>query len=164
MVVCQERFASDEIRKRVGYYMDPIQERILPKLFLELEEDDATRVTVQQETQAFVPQVCQTTVWKMQIGDELVLLMWQGGTLHVELQPAKLEWYWFTWTEVMEEHKKVQPLDFLRACGFPFVLEYKDWLLYVCLVSSQFNFVRNVRMTYSFGFESVMLANDYINA
>jgi hypothetical protein len=46
-VVCQERFASDEIRKRVGYYMDPIQERILPELFLELEEDDASIVTVQ---------------------------------------------------------------------------------------------------------------------
>jgi len=27
--------------------MDPIQERILPELFLELEEDDASIVTVQ---------------------------------------------------------------------------------------------------------------------
>jgi hypothetical protein len=33
--------------------------------------------------------------------EEFVLQMWQGGTLHSELQPGQKEWYWSTWKEMM---------------------------------------------------------------
>jgi hypothetical protein len=41
-----------------------------------------------------------------------------------------------------------------NECKDNFSLKYKDVLLYVCSVSTWFNFVRNVRMTWSFGNES----------
>ena len=34
--------------------------------------------------------------WEMQIKEEFVLQMWQGETLHSELQPGQKEWYWST--------------------------------------------------------------------
>jgi hypothetical protein len=37
----------------------------------------------------------------MQIKEEFVLWMWQGGTLYLELQPGQKEWYWSTWKEMM---------------------------------------------------------------
>jgi hypothetical protein len=37
----------------------------------------------------------------MQIKEEFVLRMWEGGTLHSELQLGQKEWYWSTWKEMM---------------------------------------------------------------
>jgi hypothetical protein len=37
----------------------------------------------------------------MQIKEEFVLWMWQGWTLHLELQADQKERYWFTWKGMM---------------------------------------------------------------
>ena len=46
MVVHQEELTSDEIRKREGYYVDPIRGIVLLGVLVELEEDDSPRVVV----------------------------------------------------------------------------------------------------------------------
>jgi hypothetical protein len=68
--------------------MDLIQGRVLSGILVKLKEEYTLRVTFQQETKSFVPQVWQTSFWEMQIKKEFVLRMWQGGTLHLELQPG----------------------------------------------------------------------------
>jgi hypothetical protein len=69
--------------------MDSIQGRILKGILVELKEEYTPRVAFQEGKVSLVPYVWQTTFWEMQIKEEFVLRMWQGGTLHSELQPAK---------------------------------------------------------------------------
>jgi hypothetical protein len=49
--------------------------------------------------------VWQAAFWEMQIGEQLVLLKWQGGTLHMKLQSMQNKWHWSAWKEMMEGHK-----------------------------------------------------------
>ena len=81
--------------------MDLIQGRVLIGILVEFKEEYTPRVAFQEGKESLVPLVWQTTFWEMQIKEEFMLQMWQGGTLHLELQPGQKEWYWSTWKEMM---------------------------------------------------------------
>ena len=74
-----------EIRMRGGHYVDLIQERVSSWILMELKEEYTSKVAFQEGKELLVPKVCQTSFWEMQIKEEFVLRMWQGGTLYSEL-------------------------------------------------------------------------------
>jgi hypothetical protein len=63
---------------------------------VELKEEYTPRFAFQQEIELLVPYMWQAEFWEMQINEEFVLRMWQGGTLYSELQLGQKEWYWST--------------------------------------------------------------------
>jgi hypothetical protein len=81
--------------------VDLIQGRVLSGILMELKEEYTPRVAFQEGKVSLVPLVWQTASWEMQIKEEFVLWMWQGGTLYSKLQPSQKERYWSTWKEMM---------------------------------------------------------------
>jgi hypothetical protein len=73
--------------------MDLIHGRLLSGILVELKEEYTPRVAFQERKVSFVPYMWQIGFWEMQIKEKFVLRMWQGGTLHSELQPNQKERY-----------------------------------------------------------------------
>ena len=75
--------------------MDLIQRRVLPRVLMELKEEYTPRVAFQQKIVIGAKGVADA-FWEIQIKEEFVLQMWQGRTLHSDLQSGQNEWYWPT--------------------------------------------------------------------